>query len=417
MRVLIVGLNYEPEATGVAPYTAGLAKGLVQRGHDVQVITTMPHYPEWRVRDGYEAWSRREQLDGVQVLRLKHFVPRTPIGVARLLSEISFGARVLTSPWGAADLVIFVSPALFSTAMGLARARLRHLPSAVWVQDLYSLGIVQAAEQSGRGVAAKVIEATESWVLRAASRIVVIHERFVPTVKRLGAPESIIQVVRNWTHVDIGTSRDTGRIRATYGWDPAETVALHTGNMGVKQDLGNLVEAARMAHGDGAPVRFVFTGGGSARQALEQQSEGLPNVQFLDALPEHEYAEALGAADVLLVNECSGLRDMAVPSKLTSYFAAGRPVVAATDSESVTAAEILVSGGGIRVDPAQPERLLDGILRLRDDAALAGELAANGKAYRTAVLSEQGAIDHYEALLEPSQWRRLRMRGHAQPAA
>lgn len=417
MRVLIVGLNYEPEATGVAPYTAGLARGLVQRGHDVRVITTMPHYPEWRVRDGYEAWSRRELLGGVRVLRLKHFVPRTPIGVARLLSEISFGARVLTSRWGAADLVIFVSPALFSTAMGLARARARHLPSAVWVQDLYSLGIVQAAEQSGRSLAARVIEATESWVLRAASRIVVIHDRFVPTVVQLGARESVIQVVRNWTHVEIGSSADVGRVRAAYGWDPAETVALHSGNMGVKQDLGNLVEAARKAYGEGAPVRFVFTGGGSARRALEQQSEGLPNVQFLDALPEREYAAALGAADVLLVNECSGLRDMAVPSKLTSYFAAGRPVVAATDSESVTAAEIFVSGGGIRVDPARPERLLDGILRLREDTVLADELGANGRAYRRAVLSEQGAIDHYEALLEPSQWRHAHARGRAQPAA
>ena len=409
MRVLIVGLNYAPEATGIAPYTTGLARGLAQRGHEVRVITSMPHYPEWRVRPGYEGWARRERIDGVDVLRLRHYVPSSPIGVSRLLSEISFGLRVLGARWHAADLVIFVSPALFSTALGMLRSRLLRMPSAVWVQDLYSLGIVQAGEQSGGGLVARVIGSVESWVVRGASRVVVIHDRFVSKVEQLGAERSAIQVVRNWSHVDIDVTGDVQQARDRLGWKPGETVVLHSGNMGVKQDLGNVVEAARLAHEQAAPLRFVFTGGGSARSALEAQSAGLPNVQFLDPLADREYAAALTAADVLVVNEHPALRDMAVPSKLTSYFAAGRPVIAATDADSVTAAELRASGGGVQVDPAQPRLLLEAVLALRTDCDRAAELGRHGLRYRAAVLSEAGAIDWYAALLD-SDWRSASIR-------
>ena len=68
-----------------------------------------------------------------------------------------------------------------------------------------------------------------------------------------------------------------------------------------------------------------------------------------------DFQVALSAADFLLVNELPGVKDMAVPSKLTSYFNAGVPVVAATDDGSVTAAEIATSGGGVRVDAACPQ--------------------------------------------------------------
>jgi len=141
MRVLIVGLNYTPEPTGIAPYTTALSEGLAGRGHDVRVLTAMPHYPEWRIRPGYEGWTRSERMDGVRIRRLRHHIPSPPTGLRRLMSEISFGLRVVTTRWGNPDVVLFVSPALFSSALGMLRARAlrRHLPIVTWVQDFYTL--------------------------------------------------------------------------------------------------------------------------------------------------------------------------------------------------------------------------------------------------------------------------------------
>ena len=76
MKITIVGINYFPEVTGIAPYTTGMAEGLAAYGHEVNVVTGLPHYPEWRIYDGYRSQrSYREAINGVTVDRLRHYVP------------------------------------------------------------------------------------------------------------------------------------------------------------------------------------------------------------------------------------------------------------------------------------------------------------------------------------------------------
>jgi glycosyltransferase involved in cell wall biosynthesis len=403
LRVLLIGINYAPESSGIAPYSAALAKGLQGRGHDVRVLTTKPHYPEWRVPEAYAGGTRHETIDGVAVTRVRHYVPSKPAGVRRLLSELSFGLRVLTARWHRPDVVLFVSPALFATAMGVWRVRhsLRRVPTAVWTQDLYSLGIVETGSHGAGSTVERVITATERYVARSTDAAVVIHDRFADSAVRLGADRDRTRVIRNWSHLELDDERDPSAVRQLLGWREDEIVALHTGNIGVKQDLGNIVEAARVATERGVDVRFVVMGEGSQRELLEAHAGtvGSDRIEFVDPVPQGLYLDALRAADVLVVNEATGLREMAVPSKLTSYFTAGRPVVAATDASSITASEVRAAGAGLRVDPATPDALLDAVLRLASDPARAAELGVSAQAYRQGVLSEDAAIDAFEAFL------------------
>jgi hypothetical protein len=122
-RVLVIGLNYAPEHTGIAPYTTAMARG-ISRDHDVQVVTAYPHYPDWQVFDGYGGWRRRERDSTIDVLRLRHYVPHNPVGSTRILSEATFAARALASRARRADLVITVSPALLPVLSARALARL-----------------------------------------------------------------------------------------------------------------------------------------------------------------------------------------------------------------------------------------------------------------------------------------------------
>ena len=404
MKVLVIGLNYAPEPTGIAPYTTALSEGLAARGHEVHVLTAMPHYPEWRIRAGYGGWSRSEHRHGVAVRRLRHHIPNPPEGAHRLLSELSFGARVVLARWGRPDLVLFVSPALFSTALGILRARVLRpdLPIALWVQDLYSLGVVETGAGSPGGPLAHVMQRVEAAVLRNSSRVVLIHDRFAEIAARLWGGGDRFSVVRNWTHIPAVTSTDETRAatRAALGWRSDETVAVHTGNMGAKQDLGNVVAAARLADAGGLPIRFVLVGDGSERAALEARAAGIRRIDFLDPLPDGEYQRALAAADVLLVNEHAGLRDMALPSKLTSYFSSGRPIVAATDPGSITAAELQASGAGMRVDPADPRALLEAVRSFGGESAQGGMLGKRGLEYMNGVLSQAEAIERFEAVLQ-----------------
>jgi colanic acid biosynthesis glycosyl transferase WcaI len=124
--------------------------------------------------------------------------------------------------------------------------------------------------------------------------------------------------------------------------------------MGAKQGLENVVEAARLAERQELPIRFVLAGDGNQREHLERLADGCATLEFMGPLPEPEYLRALQAADVLLLNELPGLTETAVPSKLTSYFASGRPVLAATEPGSVSADEVRASGAGVVINPGEP---------------------------------------------------------------
>jgi glycosyltransferase involved in cell wall biosynthesis len=186
------------------------------------------------------------------------------------------------------------------------------------------------------------------------------------------------------------------------GWPADAFVVLHAGNMGAKQGLENVIACARIAAARDQRLFFVMMGDGNQRDALKAMAarDSLPNLRFMTLQPELLYASVLAAADVLLVNQRGTVRDMALPSKLTSYFASGRPVVAAVAPESETAVEIRDSGAGIVCAPDSPAALLDAISCLVDDPQLAVSLGARGERWARDVLSESAALSAYENLIE-----------------
>ncbi|PWC07751.1 glycosyltransferase WbuB [Mycetocola zhujimingii] len=396
-RVTIVGLNYSPEPTGIAPYTTGLAEGLVAQGHDVRAISSFPHYPQWQVAAGYRGSALEEVVNGVSLLRVRHYVPRTPTSGKRLLMEMHFGLRALFAPWKSPDVVVLVSPALFATRLLLLRARISRIPACVWVQDIYSLGV---AETGSGDRAARLVGLVERSALKQASRTVVIHDRF----KRYLTSEALlpadsIDVVRNWSHIDDSAVQRDEAMRRRLGWGPEDIIVLHAGNMGAKQGLHNVVRASHLAEELDSRVRFVLLGDGNARQQLESGPQST-HLQFLDPLPDGQFEVAIASADILLVNERPGLTEMSVPSKLTSYFATGLPVIGAVDEGSITAEELRAGHAGPIVDPNRPIDLLHAAEALADDPERAAEYGASARAYRREMLSAGAALTKFVSVLD-----------------
>ncbi|MCS6523223.1 glycosyltransferase [Curtobacterium citreum] len=399
LSVLLIGMNYTPETTGIAPYSAGLAEELARRGFRVRALTAHPHYPQWRF-DGEPPRRSRESRAGVVVERFRHRLPSKPGGLARAASEISFGLASSLTRLGRPDAIVLVSPALLSSAIAFLRARLSgRAPVVVWVQDLYSLGLRELSERPGR--LAQAVAALEGWLLRRADAVVVIHERFRDTVvHELGVAPSAVTVVRNWSHLEDGEPVDRAAARAELGWTDDEFVVLHAGNMGVKQGLENVVESAKLAVAHGSRIRFVLLGDGNQRRELERAAVDAPALQMLGSLPDAEFRRALAAADALLVNEKPGVAGMAVPSKLTSYFSTGLPVLAATDAGSVTESEVLLSGGGVSVAAGDPRALLEAAEALSSDPERAAELGLAGQRFRRERLSSHASFNTYAQLLQ-----------------
>lgn len=392
--------NYAPEPSGNAPYVTSLAEGLVASGRfEVRVITAHPYYPDWRIAPGYGEWAHDEERAGVTLRRKLHYVPRRPTAARRLLSELSFGLRSVFTRWGRPDVIVLVSPSMFACALTMIRARLLRprTPVVTWVQDLYTLGV---AETGSGAAAARLVGRVRGALLRAGARTVVIHDRFRQSVERLfGVPSDQVDVVRNWTHIEPVSSDRRAEARRRIGWADDEIIALHSGNMGVKQGLETVVRAAALVNEEGPKIRFVLLGGGNQRDRLVAAGEGVPALDFIASLPDEDYALALVAADVLLVNELPGVSGMAVPSKLTSYFASGRPVVAATDPGGVTAEEIEASGAGLCVPAGDERALLAAVVEIGADEERAETFGRSGVEYYRRLLSQTSAMDHFGSVL------------------
>ncbi|MGD7707095.1 glycosyltransferase [Microlunatus sp. Y2014] len=392
LSITFVGINHAPEPTGIGPYTTGMARALAWRGHRVTVVTSVPHYPAWQVMAGYgDRRTAHELVDGVQVVRLRHRIPSRPTMISRSLMEVAFGLRALTTDWAEPDVVVLVSPALLSCWLVRLRARLTRAPVIVWVQDIYTLGVQQTGGSARLG---NLLRHIESQLLRGAATVVAIHTRFRRyLVHELRVPADRISVIRNWSHVEAPEPDPDRRaaLRARHGWQPDDLVVLHAGNMGAKQGLQNVVEASALAHSEGSTVRFVLLGDGNQRAALDQLG-GNSRLQFLSPVPDAEFTATLAAADVLLVNELPGLTEMSVPSKLTSYFATGLPVLGAVDAGSITADELAAAGDQPRVPAGDPAALLAAAEDLGRDPERRRALGRAGRAFRSRHLTEDRAV-------------------------
>ncbi len=140
-------------------------------------------------------------------------------------------------------------------------------------------------------------------------------------------------------------------------------------------------------------------GEGHRRGYLRELARGVGSLDFLPPADAEEFPEILAAADVLAVTQRASVLDMSLPSKLTSYFAAGRPVVASVAAGSGTAREVERSGAGVVVPAEDPKALLEAVRRLAGDPGECAELGARGREYVERRLSRRAGLERITTLL------------------
>ncbi len=398
-RLLVFGINYAPEHSGNGPYTTGLAEHFAAAGWDVTVVTGMPHYPAWRVDPAYRGrLAVTEQRNGVTVRRRALFVPATQTATRRALYEASFLASAF--PIGGIDrpdAIVGIVPSLGDGILARLFAARFHAPYGLLFQDLMGPAAVQSGIEGG-GSVARATRRAEQWAVERARAVAAVTEAFFPYLESLGVPRDRLAHVPNWTHI-ASPSRDREAVRRELGWNDGHTVVLHAGNMGLKQGLAQVVDAARLAATNADRIRFVLLGDGSQRADLERQAADLPTLAFMDPVPDDRFPDILGAADVLLLSERPSVRDMSLPSKLTSYVTAGRPIVAAVAPGGTTAQEVEGSGIGLVVPAGDPAALLRAIRRLASEPDLSAHLARAAREYAASRSDRERATARLDAFV------------------
>lgn len=403
MRVLFFGTNYVPERTGMAPFTTALCEHFASQGHDVNVITTFPYYPEWRVWDGYRGnVTQSQRIKGVAVRRVWHFVPAQASSlVQRLAHDVSFAINVF---WAALfrsrfDVICCVCPPPTLALTGYLLSKLRRQRYIILLTDLAS----DAALATGimrEGFAVRTARALERFLYQRAGHIVCICQGFVEKLTDRGIDPDSLVLIPLWGDTQkVYPIQGATKFREANQLASDHFVAMYTGNIGKKQDLMNMVRAAELSR-NVSDLVWVLVGEGEERSLIEDaiKQRTLTNIRLLPLQPAATLAEMYSAANVLVLHQKAAVVDSVIPSKLLTYMAAGRPVLAAVSNKSETARYVESANCGLILHPESPEALVESVLSLRMNSALQSSLGTNGRAYVQQHFAKEKVLQKYDLL-------------------
>jgi colanic acid biosynthesis glycosyl transferase WcaI len=397
MRVLILSINYWPEVTGIGAFTTYRAEYLAAAGHDVEVCTTFPYYPEWKVPAKYAGrLCSSEDRNGVHISRSYAYIPNPATSIRRIFHEGSF---VLSSLARAAfckrpDVLLVVSPPLGLAVSAILLGRLWRVPYVFDVEDLQpdsaaDLGMLPS-------FAVKSLYALERAAYRNAALVTTLTASMRQRIIDKGISETKVELVEPRMDDSLAElSPDEGTaFRQRYDLD-GKFLVTYSGNMGVKQGLGVVLEAAALNRSDDSML-FLLVGNGAdcdrlRRRAAELQ---LANLRFLPLLDEVDFRGLVAASGVCLVTQQKIVSEVAFPSKIVTYLAAARPIVASVNPESEVARMTLESGAGKVVRAEDAEALLAAILEMRHNDLR--ELGRNGREYARRRWTAARVLGHLE---------------------
>jgi colanic acid biosynthesis glycosyl transferase WcaI len=330
MRILVYGINYSPELTGIGKYTGEMCAWLAKQGHEVTVITALPYYPEWQVHPNYRGkmW-RREVIERVEVYRCPLYVPQEVTSVKRIIHEFTFLASTLPI-WLSLllkkkyDVTFSINPPFHLGLLPLMFSKLTGSKVISHIQDLQ----VDAAKDLGMIKNERFLNimfGMEAFILKNSAVVSTISDGMQRKIEKKDINRAKIWQFPNW--VDEQAIRPLSKaqsLRSEFGFTDADKVVLYSGNLGEKQGLDVIIDAAKTFQNQ-PNVHFVISGTGGGKEKLVRlaQDAGLTNVQFHPLQPYEKLSALLAMADVHLVLQKKSASDLVLPSKLTGILASG----------------------------------------------------------------------------------------------
>jgi colanic acid biosynthesis glycosyl transferase WcaI len=385
-------MNYAPEFAGVGKYTGEIAEHLSAEGVDVTVVTTPPHYPGWAVQPGYRNRYHRAPENEVRVWRTPLLLRRKMGGIWRLLAPLSFALssapvvfyEILTRR---PNTVFCVEPTLFAAPVAQLAAKLVGAQTVLHVQDLEVDAAFAMGHLGSHPWLKRLALGFERLALARFDAVVTISHRMAEKLNEKGVKAERIAVVRNWVDLShIYPLNDVSPYRTELGFGQDDFIVLYSGNIGAKQGLGVLLDAAERLQDD-ALLHFVVAGEGPLKPALEQRYGRLPNVLFLPFQPHARLNEFLALADLHALPQEKGAADLVLPSKLGGMLASGKPVLV-TAEEGTELAEF-VSGAAAVIAPGDGRALAETIRELRKGQH---QLDTESRLERVRSLSRNGGL-------------------------
>jgi colanic acid biosynthesis glycosyl transferase WcaI len=342
MKISLVSLNYSPELTGIGKYNGEMCPWFSQRGDDVRVLCAPPYYPEWQVHKGYSGgrYSVTEQ-DGIHVTRCPLYVPQTPSTLKRLLHLASFAISsslaLFKDIFRRPEVVIVVEPTLFVVPSVLLFCKVTGAKSVLHIQD-YEVDAMFGLGMGGKlsGLLSRFAFGVEHWLMSKFDAVSTISLSMMDKAREKGVSDDQLIFFPNWSDTDfVSPAVDGSALRHSWGVKESEKVVLYAGNIGAKQGLELVIEAAKR-YISRTDVKFFVVGAGAYVKQLQALTDdaGLTNIEFKPLQAWEDVPAMLSMADVHLVIQRKGAADAVLPSKLTNILSAGGNAVITAEADT-----------------------------------------------------------------------------------
>lgn len=400
MKILFVTQWFQPE-----PTMKGLpfAKELLRRGHEVEVLTGFPNYPEGKVYDGYKVkFLQREEIDGVSVIRVPLYPSHDSSNLRRIFNYVSYSLSAsLIGPWTVkkADVAYIYHPPPTTYLPGAVIRLLRRIPTVYDIQDLWP-DTLTATGMFKSPIGIKLVNAWCNFVYKSTNQIVVLSPGFKDILIERGVAPEKIEVIYNWCDDKVIHPMEPDlKQKKELGLENRFNI-IFAGNMGKAQALDAVLDAASLIADSCPKAQFVFVGGGVDVDRLKQKVSDmkLSNVKFINQVPREEIAGILNLADVLMVHlKNDPLFQITIPSKTQAYMSIGKPVLMGVKGN---AADLITEAkAGLVCEPETPESIAHAVEQFYSMPCEGlEEMGNNGREHYNEHLSLKAGVEHFESL-------------------
>lgn len=383
MRILIIGLNFYPELTGIGKYTGEMAEFLAQNGCSVRVITAPPYYPQWKISKPYVSWRYQpESWSGVRIIRCPLWIPKKLSGLKRLIHLFSFAISsffpAMNQTFWKPDIVMAIAPSILSAIPAILLSKLVSSKSWLHIQDFeldaaFGLGLLK-----GSDLVYKLAAQIECILIRQFDRVSTISNRMVERLLEKGLSKEKSVLFPNWIDTNLIHPLENSRFRKEWGFEEHKTIVLYSGNMGEKQGLDIVLKAAQLTDSKDN-INFVLCGEGAVKYSLEQMAKGIENVWFYPLQPLGRLNDLLNLADIHILPQRVDAADLVMPSKLSGMLASGKVVVTTAHPESELGT--IVAQVGVLSPPGDYEVLAFKMSELAQNPEQRKRLGKKGRAW------------------------------------
>jgi colanic acid biosynthesis glycosyl transferase WcaI len=420
VKILYICQYFPPEMGAPAARVSELARYWVRAGHEVTVLTGFPNHPTGKVHSAYRGKLRRllmrENFEGAKVVRTWLWPLPNRKALERVLNYTSFwiSASITSGLLDRPDVVIATSPQLLVGLAGWWAARVHDAPFVFEVRDLWPESLVAVGVRDSESLMTRTLRRIAAFLYRSADKIVVVSPAFKSEIaQNYSIDAGRIALVENGVETGLFTSDgDSKAMRVQLGLEKKFVVG-YIGTMGDAHGLDAVLDAAAILQVSNSEIVLLFIGEGSRKEhVVNRASElGLTNVRFLPQQSRETIPEFIRASNVCLVPlRKSDVFKTVIPTKMLEFLSCGRPVILSVEGQ---AREIIEkSGGGIAIEPDNPEALAKAILQLKDSPARCAELGQSGHAFIDREFSRESTARRYTDVLGKvvQQWGIARAR-------